>query len=231
MRASIHIAPADPQQAAAEIDRLGDHPGVAQVMMPAGSLHPFGNRIYHPIYEACERNGLPMCVPLRRRGRRLLRTAHRSRLPHLLPRDAYGPPPDRHGPYRQPYLRRRLRKVSRLQVPLHRARHLLGAPASCGTWTPTGRACATTRPGSSACPANTCASTSASAPSPSPTCPNGKDLETYLDWLHADEDPRLRQRLSPLGLGRTERPHAQCSTKNCAPRVMYDNAAELYGLN
>ena len=60
--ASIHIAPADPQQAVAEIERLGDHPRVAQVLMPAGALHPFGNRIYHPIYEACERHGLPVCV-------------------------------------------------------------------------------------------------------------------------------------------------------------------------
>ena len=61
LRASIHIAPGDPRQAAAEIDRLGDHPGVAQVLMPAGSRNPFGNRLYYPIYEACERHGLPVC--------------------------------------------------------------------------------------------------------------------------------------------------------------------------
>jgi predicted TIM-barrel fold metal-dependent hydrolase len=61
-RASIHIAPTDPLQAAAEIDRLGSHPSVAQVMMPAGARMPFGNRFYHPIYEACERHGLPLSV-------------------------------------------------------------------------------------------------------------------------------------------------------------------------
>ncbi|MEZ4728206.1 MAG: amidohydrolase family protein [Caldilineaceae bacterium] len=61
-RASIHIAPQDPQQAVAEIERLADNPAFVQVMMPAGARMPFGNRFYHPIYEACERHGLPMCV-------------------------------------------------------------------------------------------------------------------------------------------------------------------------
>jgi hypothetical protein len=61
-KASIHVAPVDPLQAAAEIDRLGDHPDFVQVMMPAGARMPFGNRFYHPIYEAAERHGLPVCV-------------------------------------------------------------------------------------------------------------------------------------------------------------------------
>lgn len=62
LRASIHIAPQDPQQAVAEIERLAGHPAVAQVLMPAGARIPFGNRFYHPIYAACEAHGLPMCV-------------------------------------------------------------------------------------------------------------------------------------------------------------------------
>ena len=61
-RASIHISPIDPQLAVAEIDRLGSNPVCAQVLMPAGARMPFGNRHYHPIYEACERHGLPVCV-------------------------------------------------------------------------------------------------------------------------------------------------------------------------
>jgi hypothetical protein len=61
-RASIHISPIDPQLAVAEIDRLGPDPAFVQVMMPAGARMPFGNRYYHPIYEACERHGLPVCV-------------------------------------------------------------------------------------------------------------------------------------------------------------------------
>jgi predicted TIM-barrel fold metal-dependent hydrolase len=62
LRASIHIAPTDPQQAVAEIERLAPNRAFVQVMMPAGARMPFGNRFYHPIYEACERNGLPLCV-------------------------------------------------------------------------------------------------------------------------------------------------------------------------
>ncbi len=61
-RASIHIAPQDPEQAAVEIDRLGPHPGFVQVLIPAGARLPYGNRFYHPIYAACERHALPVCV-------------------------------------------------------------------------------------------------------------------------------------------------------------------------
>mgnify|MGYP003636426456 CR=1 FL=1 len=59
---SIHIAPQDPLLAVEEIKRLGEHPDVVQVLMPAGARMPFGNRHYHPIYAICEEMGLPMCV-------------------------------------------------------------------------------------------------------------------------------------------------------------------------
>jgi predicted TIM-barrel fold metal-dependent hydrolase len=62
LRASIHIAPNDPAQAVAEIERLGPLDEFVQVLMPAGARLPFGNRFYHPIYAACERHGLPVCV-------------------------------------------------------------------------------------------------------------------------------------------------------------------------
>ncbi len=62
LRASIHIAPTDPVQAAAEIRRLGPDPRFVQALMPAGAHFPFGHRMYHPIYEACAEFGLPMCV-------------------------------------------------------------------------------------------------------------------------------------------------------------------------
>ncbi len=61
-RASIHIAPTDPVQAVEEIERLGSRAEFVQVLIPAGARLPFGNRAYHPIYEACERYGLPVCV-------------------------------------------------------------------------------------------------------------------------------------------------------------------------
>ncbi len=62
LRASIHIAPNDPVQAAAEIRRLGPDPRFVQALVPAGAHFPFGHRMYHPIYEACAEFGLPMCV-------------------------------------------------------------------------------------------------------------------------------------------------------------------------
>jgi uncharacterized protein len=63
-KASILIAQQDPIQAVAEIDRLGDDPGMVQVLMGSASEAPFGRRAYHPIYEACVRHHLPLALHL-----------------------------------------------------------------------------------------------------------------------------------------------------------------------
>lgn len=58
---SITVAPQDPHRAAEEIDRLADEDGVVGVLMPIGGLQPpAGSRVYDPIYQAAEDNGLPM---------------------------------------------------------------------------------------------------------------------------------------------------------------------------
>ena len=65
---------------------------------------------------------------------------------------------------------------------------------------------------------------------PFPNLPNRQSLETYLDWLHADEvlvfasDYPHWDWEEPSGLMRS-------LDKKLRPRVMYDTAAELYGLN
>lgn len=56
-KGSISIAPQDPEAAAKEIDRWAGHPHYVQVMTDSGSQAPFGQKRFHPIYEACERNG------------------------------------------------------------------------------------------------------------------------------------------------------------------------------
>lgn len=61
-KGSITVAHQDPLQAAAEIDRWAGHPHFVQVVMDSGARAPFGQRQYYPIYEACERNGLPMAI-------------------------------------------------------------------------------------------------------------------------------------------------------------------------
>jgi predicted TIM-barrel fold metal-dependent hydrolase len=55
---ALAVSTGDPRLAAAEIDRLGSHPQVKAIMLPTGSRMPYGNRYYHPIWEACERHGL-----------------------------------------------------------------------------------------------------------------------------------------------------------------------------
>lgn len=61
-KGSILVAPQDPTQAVAEIDRLGDDPGMVQVLMSSASETPIGRRSFHPIYEACVRHNLPLAL-------------------------------------------------------------------------------------------------------------------------------------------------------------------------
>jgi uncharacterized protein len=52
LRASVVVPVQVPALAAREIDRVGDHPGFVQVLLPARSHHPYGNRLYHALWEA-----------------------------------------------------------------------------------------------------------------------------------------------------------------------------------
>jgi predicted TIM-barrel fold metal-dependent hydrolase len=61
-KGSILVAQQDPRQAVDEIDRLGGHPGMVQVLMSSAGEAPLGRRAYHPIYEACVRHGLPLAL-------------------------------------------------------------------------------------------------------------------------------------------------------------------------
>ena len=55
LRGSLIVPSQNPELAAREIERLGDHPGFVQVMLPVRSQAPYGNRRYHPIYAAAVR--------------------------------------------------------------------------------------------------------------------------------------------------------------------------------
>ena len=46
----------------AEIHRLGDHPQFVQVQLPSASRIPWGQRIFHPIYEAASEYGLAIAI-------------------------------------------------------------------------------------------------------------------------------------------------------------------------
>lgn len=61
-KGSITIAQQDPAQAVEEIERWAGHPHIVQVTMDSGARAPFGQRYYYPIYEACERHGLPLSI-------------------------------------------------------------------------------------------------------------------------------------------------------------------------
>ncbi|RAP75733.1 amidohydrolase family protein [Paenibacillus montanisoli] len=61
-KGSITVNPQDPAAAAREIERWAGHPHFVQVMTDSGARAPFGQRQYYPIYEACEKFGLPFAI-------------------------------------------------------------------------------------------------------------------------------------------------------------------------
>ncbi|MFZ0218078.1 MAG: amidohydrolase family protein [Candidatus Dormiibacterota bacterium] len=59
---AISVCASDPALAVREIERLGDHPQVRAIMLPTGSRTPYGNRFFHPVWEACERHHLAVGI-------------------------------------------------------------------------------------------------------------------------------------------------------------------------
>lgn len=57
LRGSIQIASQEPEAAAREIDRVGDHPQLVQVTLPLTDV-AYGSPCYHPIFAAAERHNL-----------------------------------------------------------------------------------------------------------------------------------------------------------------------------
>lgn len=57
------IAPQKPNDAAEEIDDRASEPGIVSAFFPSGGIIPLpGHKTYHPIYQACEDNGLPISM-------------------------------------------------------------------------------------------------------------------------------------------------------------------------
>src|SRR3954454_21710808 len=61
-RGSLTVNASDPEGAAREIRRVGSHPGMVQVIMASAARAPYGQRQYHPIYEAASELGLPVAT-------------------------------------------------------------------------------------------------------------------------------------------------------------------------
>lgn len=68
LHASIGVVPHAPEESAAEIRRLGDHPDMVQVITGSGTRMPIGQRDYWPIFEAAEEMGLPVAMHIGPKG-------------------------------------------------------------------------------------------------------------------------------------------------------------------
>jgi uncharacterized protein len=64
LRASIVVPAQDDEAAAREIDRWAKDPRFVQVLLPSSSDKPYGHRRYHRMYEAAARHGLPIGIHL-----------------------------------------------------------------------------------------------------------------------------------------------------------------------
>ncbi len=62
LRGAMLIATQDVPQAVKEIERVGRHPAIVEVLVSNGARLPYGNRYYHPIFEVCEALGLPFTL-------------------------------------------------------------------------------------------------------------------------------------------------------------------------
>jgi uncharacterized protein len=63
LRTAIVVPTAFPEEGAEEIHRLGDHPGVSEVLFSWNGLgKPLGFPAYDPIYRAAEEHGLPIAI-------------------------------------------------------------------------------------------------------------------------------------------------------------------------
>ncbi|MGH2461707.1 MAG: amidohydrolase family protein, partial [Chloroflexota bacterium] len=58
LRASLVVPSQIPELAAREIDRVGGHPGFVQVFLPVRAQHPYGSRLFRPMWEAISRRDL-----------------------------------------------------------------------------------------------------------------------------------------------------------------------------
>jgi hypothetical protein len=59
---ALAVAPQDPQRAVEEIYRLAGHRQVKAIILPTMARMPYGNRCYHPIWQACEETGLVVAI-------------------------------------------------------------------------------------------------------------------------------------------------------------------------
>lgn len=59
---TIRVNPSDPVAAVAEIERWAGDPRMVQIGVPVQAHHPYGQRLYVPIWEAAAAHGLPVVL-------------------------------------------------------------------------------------------------------------------------------------------------------------------------
>jgi len=61
-KGSIRVNPLDPAGAAKEVERWAGHPDMVQVALPLQAHHPYGQRLYLPLWETVAKHDLPVVI-------------------------------------------------------------------------------------------------------------------------------------------------------------------------
>jgi uncharacterized protein len=68
LRAGLAVSTLDIPAAAQEVERIAGDGRYAHILLPLRNDVPYGNRLYHPLYEAAQRHGLPIALHAWGRG-------------------------------------------------------------------------------------------------------------------------------------------------------------------
>jgi predicted TIM-barrel fold metal-dependent hydrolase len=68
LRAGMVLSALDIPAAVEEVERVAGDGRYVQILMPVRNDVPYGNKLYHPIYEAAQRHGLPLALHAWGRG-------------------------------------------------------------------------------------------------------------------------------------------------------------------
>lgn len=62
LKGAMVVNPSDPAAAAKEIERVAGHPDIVEVIMASAAMKLYGQRFYHPLYEAAEKMNVPIAI-------------------------------------------------------------------------------------------------------------------------------------------------------------------------
>ena len=191
---------------------------------------PYGNRFYHPIWEACERHGLVVGIHPGNEGAGMAGPPTGVGYPTYYIETRMARPQMAMAHARLLHRRGRLREVPAPEGAVRRVRPVLGGRPDVAHGRRLEVAARPDALGQAAAERVLPSSTSGSARQPMLEPENDEQFFMMLDAMHAERDARLLAPTGRTGTGTTRpRPSRSCPER-LHRRVFAENARELFGL-